>query len=313
MNRYSTDDSFFGNLRNGFMALPTAIRTIIGLCVGLYLVQVIGSLIPVGGGKDLNDWLILALAFDPQLPKAVIQIWRPFTYMFLHGAPFHLLFNMLWLWWMGRPVESSLGPRTFAVIFLGSGVAGALFDVALSLLLGPGIVIGASGAVYGVMVAFAMLYPRVPVMLFLLPPIEARYVVAGIILLDVLFLGTSDGVARIVHLGGAGAGYLLMKAHLQGVDLSAPARAVERLWTTSPASRRRSGAGSAKRTRSTGDGSPLRGVWRRGANKIISDAQIVEERESGELDRILEKIAQSGYDGLTKEEKKRLFELSKRS
>ena len=306
MNRYSSDDSFFGSIRSGFMSLPAAIRTIIGLCVGVYLVQVVGSLIPVGGGASLNDWLILALAFNPELPKAVIEIWRPFTYMFLHGAPFHLLFNMLWLWWMGRPVESSLGPRTFTVLFLGSGVAGAAFDVVISLLLNSGNVIGASGAVYGVMVAFAMLYPRMPVMLLLLPPLEARYVVAGIIVLDVLFLGTSDGVARIVHLGGAGAGYLLMKAHFQGVDLSAPARAVERLWTTAPSGRTRS-------PRPGGSGAPFKGVWTRRKGSTISDAQIVEERESGELDLILEKIAKKGYDGLTKEEKKRLFELSKRS
>lgn len=329
-------DSFFGSIRSGFMALPSAIRAFIGLSLAFYSLQILGALIPVGGGSSLNDLLIASLGFDPALPTALVQPWRLFTYMFLHGAPFHLLFNLLWLWWMGRPVEESLGPRTFTVLFLGSGLGGALLDILLAQLVGGRLVIGASGAVYGIMVAFAMLYPRIPIMLFLLPPLEARYVVAGIIALDVLLMGSGDGVARIVHLGGAASGYLLMKAHLNGVDLTSAVRWIEHLWERPIASgtggrtsrgggrvegNTRSSAGGGSRGH-RGSGSEGRTGWlgslrragRGGSGIDISDVDILEEKEQEkELDRILEKIARSGYDGLTKEEKKRLFDLSKRN
>jgi membrane associated rhomboid family serine protease len=279
------------------MALPGAIRAFIGISVVVYLIQVVASFIPIGG-QNGNRVIIEWLAFNPSIPQVFIQPWRFITYIFLHGSPFHLIFNLLWLWWMGRPVEERIGPRSFTTLFLGAGIGGALLDIPLSLLFGGANVIGASGAVYGIMVAFAMLYPTVPIMLFLLPPLEARYVVAGIIVIDVLFLGTGDGVARIVHIGGAGVGYLLMKAYFSGSDLSAPIRAIERLWTQSPQDKKKS---------------RMRSVFGNSKNSQgISDVDIIEEKESNELDEILEKIAKSGYDGLTKSEKNRLFELSKR-
>ncbi|MDZ7693316.1 MAG: DUF6576 domain-containing protein [Balneolaceae bacterium] len=141
-----------------------------------------------------------------------------------------------------------------------------------------------------------MLFPRMPIMLFLLPPIEARYVVAGLIALDLLFLGSSDGTARIVHLGGAGIGYLLMRYHQQGFDLSGLVRPIERFWYNLK--------GTYKKKTQSNKSSNLRSV---------SDVEIVEESEQSELDEILEKISQKGYDGLTKDEKKKLFELSKRN
>lgn len=268
------------------MGMPVAIRTIITINVVVFLLQVLGG----------NRFLVPALAFNPGLPTALIQPWRLVTYMFLHAGGIHLIFNMLWLWWMGRSVEQSLGPRTFCVIYFGSGIGGALLDIAFAQIMGINLVIGASGAVFGIMVAFAMLFPRMPIMLFLLPPIEARYVVAGLIALDLLFLGSSDNTARIVHLGGAGIGYLLMKYEQQGVDLSAFVRPIEQFWYQLK--------GSYRKEKSTSKSSNLRSV---------SDVEIVEESEQSELDEILEKISEKGYDGLTQEEKKKLFELSKKN
>lgn len=281
-------ESFGSSLKRGYMGLPIAIRIIISLNVVLFVLQAIG-------GQTLNNFLIQWFAFSPELTTAIFQPWRLVTYMFLHAGGFHLLFNMLWLWWLGRVVEETLGPRSFTVIYLGSGIGGALLDVVFAQFLGINFVIGASGAVYGVMVAFAMLYPTAPIMLLFLPPIQARYVVAGLIALDVLFLGSSDGTARIVHLGGAGIGYLLMKARAGGFDLSGVVRPVERMWYEL--------RGSYSKRKSSPQNSNMYSV---------SDVEIVEEVEQSELDEILEKISKKGYDALTKEEKRKLFELSKK-
>lgn len=287
------NESFGSSIKRGFMGMPVAIRTIIGLNLAIYLIQILGQIF---GGSAFSNAIVGAFAFYPELQTTIFQPWRLFTYMFLHAGAWHIIFNMLWLWWMGRSVEQTLGPRSFTVIYLGSGVGGALLDVLFAQFLGINYVIGASGAVFGVMVAFAMLYPRMPIHLFLLPPIEARYVVAGLIALNVLALGGNSNVAHIVHLGGAGIGYLLMRARQGGVDLSGVVRPIENIWYE------------------------MRGAYKKkepvSKNKnmySVSDVEIVEEVEQSELDEILEKISQKGYDALSKEEKRKLFELSKKS
>lgn len=268
------------------MRMPIAIRTIIAINTAFFVIQSLG-------GAALNSWLVPNFGFDPSFPTVFTQPWRLITYSFLHGGFFHFLFNMLWLWWMGRAVEETIGPRSFTVVYLGATILGALLDAGLAQIFGGALVIGASGAVTGILVAFAMLYPRTPIMLFLLPPIEARFFVVGWIAIDVLFLGSGDNVARLVHIGGALGGYLLIKAHQNGTDLSKVIRYFEYLF------------GRLKP-------SPFTKPKNKNMS-IVKDVEIVEEVDQSELDEILEKISKSGYDALTKEEKQKLFELSKKN
>ena len=284
--RNQSYDSFGNTFKRGFMRMPMAIRTIIAINAAFFVIQTLG-------GAALNNWLIPNLGFDPSFPTVFTQPWRLITYSFLHAGFFHFLFNMLWLWWMGRSVEETIGPRSFIMVYLGATILGALVDAGLAQIFGSALVIGASGAVTGILVAFAMLFPRAPIMLFLLPPIEARFFVVGWIAIDILFLGSGDNVARLVHLGGALGGYLLIKAHQNGIDLSKVIRYFEYLF------------GRLKPSPST-----------KPKNKnmsIVKDVEIVEEVDQTELDEILEKISKSGYDALTKEEKQILFELSKKN
>lgn len=284
------NNSFGYSVKRGFLAMPDALRVIIILNTIIFIAQRITFSV---FGVDLAEYLGL----NTNIVVTITQPWRILTYMFLHsmGSIFHFLFNMLWLWWMGRPVEERLGSRSFLTIYLGAGLMGALVDVVVSFAAEPTLVIGASGAVFGVMVAFAMLFPRTPIMLFLLPPIEARFVVGGLIALDIIFLNSGGQVARIVHLGGALGGFLLMRAHANGFDLSLIPRYFEYLFR------------KIKPTPSTSK--PKK---RNKKMSIVSDANIVEEIDQSELDAILEKISKKGYDALTKEEKRKLFELSKK-
>lgn len=289
-------ESFRSAFKRGFMTIPAVIRTIIAINVIVFLFQALFGSIPVGG-QSLNHWIITYLAFDPSIWTAITQPWRFVTYMFLHGSGFHLIFNLLWLWWMGRSVEETIGHRSFIVLFFGAGIGGAILHIALSFLYGTSVVIGASGAVFGVMVAFAYLFPVAPIMLLFLPPIQARFLVAGLIAFDILMIGSGDMIARLVHLGGAGCGYLIIKSHSKGNDLAKYVRPIEQLF--------KGGSGSKSAPKA-----------RKPKNKrmySVSDVEIVEEVDQTELDRILEKISREGYDGLTKEEKKTLFELSRKN
>jgi membrane associated rhomboid family serine protease len=283
-------DSFGNTPKRGFMRMPIAIRTIIAINAIMVFIQLFFQALT---GSSLSIYL----GFLPDLWTTITQPWRMFTYMFLHSLsnPFHFIFNMLWLWWMGKPVEETIGPRNFITLYLGAGLTGALIDVIVSLMGSPVPVIGASGAVYGIMVAFAMLFPKTPIMLLLLPPIEARFVVGGLIAIDVLLLNSGDNVARFVHLGGALGGYLLMRARANGRDLSFIPRYLEYLYMKIKPKGKTASKPKNKNM------------------SIVSDAEIIEEVDQKELDAILEKISKKGYDSLTKEEKRKLFELSKKN
>lgn len=273
------------------MSLPSALRWILAVNVVVFVFQAILDLV---GLRVVNHFIIEWFALSSSTSDMLIQPWRLVTYMFLHGSGFHILFNMLWLWWMGRLVEDTLGSRNFAVIYFGSGIGGAIFQIVLSGLIATGPTIGASGAVFGIMVVFAVLYPRQPIMLLLLPPIEARYLVTGLIVLDVLFLNAGDNVARLVHLGGALWGWLLIRAYYRGYNYDAWISAIIKRYSPLFSS----GSGTYKP--------------RNKNMRPVEDANIIEEVEQDEMDRILDKISKGGYSSLTADEKRKLFELSKK-
>lgn len=287
-------DSFASAAKRGYMGMPVALRSILAVNVLLFIFH---SLLYTLGDGSMGRFVTAIFGFIPEWGIALTQPWRLVTYMFLHATPIHIAFNMLWLWWMGRPVEQHLGPRNFLVIYFGSGIGGALINLVFSPFFSASITIGASGAVFGMMVAFAMLFPRTSIMLLFLPPIEARFLVTILIGIDLLLLSSADNIARIVHLGGALCGYLLLKLYQNGYHYDLWIENLEKKFKTRKKAKHKPSA------HKTGRGSKMH---------VVTDAEIVEEYEEDELDRILEKISKSGYEGLTSREKRVLFELSKK-
>jgi membrane associated rhomboid family serine protease len=163
----------------------------------------------------LSIWLGL-------VPALVVErwwLWQPVSYMFLHGGLFHLLFNMLALWMFGVDLERRLGTRFFIRFYFVAGIGAAATTLLVSLLpfgfsesLYASVTVGASGAVYGLLVAFAMAYPHRPIYLYLLFPIPARVFV--VIVGAISFLSSVSeprgGVAHATHLGGLVVGYLYL-------------------------------------------------------------------------------------------------------
>lgn len=142
-----------------------------------------------------------------------LWLWQAFTYIFIHADFWHFLFNALMLWMLGRIVEPELGSRKFLAYFLTCGVAAALFTVAFE----PGSlrpVIGASGAIYGLLGAFAFLYPEAQVYVYFLFPMSARSM--AILLGTIEFVMTlsrpGSKISSVTHLGGLLAGLLWLWA-----------------------------------------------------------------------------------------------------
>jgi membrane associated rhomboid family serine protease len=172
------------------------------LLIANTLVYAVGLI--VGEGFMLN-WF----AFQPR--ELVFRPWGPLTYMFLHGDLWHLFGNMLFLFFFGPPLEARWGEREFLRYYLVCGLGG----VALSFVFMPATIVGASAAVFGVMLAFAMNWPNAPIYVFGIFPVQAKYLVAffGVVAL----LGATDstpgsGVAHLAHLGGLVAGFVYLKA-----------------------------------------------------------------------------------------------------
>ena len=146
------------------------------------------------------------------------MVWQLVTYMFLHGSLGHILFNMLALWMFGTALEQSWGQRRFLRYYLICGAGAGLTVVLAAYLLGGPqdrltTTIGASGAIYGLLLAFGMMYPNAPVLVFLLFPMPAKYFVILMGAISFYMFGTDQGgaVSHVAHLGGLLAGFLYMK------------------------------------------------------------------------------------------------------
>ena len=188
---------------------PLGVKRLMIFTTACYFVHYVAKMAGVGGG--FFEWLYLT-------PGDVIgkfAIWQPLTYIFLHAIdPFHILFNMLTLWFMGRDVEQAWGMRRFVQYYLMCGVGAGLVVIIVDLLMGRSTsTYGASGAVCGVMMAFAMMFPDRELFFFPLPfAIKAKYFVAIMAAVNLLMvLPGGSGVSYVAHVGGFLVGYLYFK------------------------------------------------------------------------------------------------------
>jgi membrane associated rhomboid family serine protease len=165
----------------------------------------------------IGPMMTMRLGLSPQAVFEQFAVWQPFTYMFLHstGGFGHILFNMLALWMIGTELERTWGTRFFTKYYLITGVGAAATTLALAPFVDGiyySVTVGASGAIYGLLLAFAMYFPSRMLILFIFP-VPAR--IAVLILGAIAFLSSLNGpggVAHIAHLGGLVVGYLYLKS-----------------------------------------------------------------------------------------------------
>lgn len=255
---------------------------------------------------NFGIWLIMAFGILPprmaddlfgfSVATVLTRPWSPITYMFVHGGFMHVLFNMIAVFFFGPPLERAMGGRGFIRYYIVCGVGAALTSVLLVGLIGTPVVIGASGAVFGIMLAFAWKWPDAPIYIWGLLPVKAKWMV-GFLGLAALWAtvqaGPSGGVAHWAHLGGLVTGVVYLKF---GDALVGRWRA---LRGSSRSSRARGRSGSSVGGVESRD---IRTARRRGASGDELD----------EVDRILDKIREDGIDALSPEEQQFLDEMSRR-
>jgi membrane associated rhomboid family serine protease len=216
--------------------LPPAVKWLLISNVGIYLLQFFMARLDIAG-------IFSYFALRP-VDVVHLMVWQLATYMFLHGGIFHILFNMLALWWFGVDLERTFGTRKFLNFYFFCGVGAGVCVVIAEYLFGnpKGATIGSSGAIYGILMAYAVLWPDQIISLFGIFPMKMKWFVA--IIGAIAFLGVftpGSGVSDVAHLSGLGFGYIYTKARrVRGFrfDPFGMAREQYRAWKLARAKRK---------------------------------------------------------------------------
>jgi membrane associated rhomboid family serine protease len=244
-----------------------AIKILVSVNFGIFLLQTVAR----------TEGLFFPLfGLVPKMVWSEFMIWQPFTYLFFHGGIWHVLINMFVLWMFGSELERIWGKGHFLKFYFVTGVGAGLVTMIFGLnSMTP--IVGASGAVYGVLLAYGLTYPNRTVYLYGIIPIKSLWFVIGIGV--IAFMSSFDNVSQIshlTHLSGMMIGYLMLKRPVRFNDL----------WFTI---RKRTLEYKIKHE-----------------EKRVSQHQAIER----EIDRILDKINREGFDSLTEEEHDRLYKGS---
>ncbi len=249
------------------------------------------------GSFSLVRWLAVPADFS----VLVTRPWTLITYMFLHKGFIHILFNLLWLYWFGRIFLEYLDEKKLTGVYVLGGLSGGLlYIIAFNLfpvfreILTRSFALGASAAVLAIVIAISVYVPNYTIFLLFLGRVKLKYIAIATIVIDLISIASSNAGGHIAHLGGALFGYLYIVQYRKGKDLT---RGFNRLL------------GNLVSFFKPKPG--IRVEYKRPETDMEYNRRKAEDRK--EMDRILEKIARSGYDSLSKKEKDFLFSHSNKS
>ena len=244
------------------------------------------------------------LELPASLRRFAIQPWSLLTYMFLHAGLLHILFNMLWLYWFGNLFLHFFSAKHLRGVYLLGGICGGLFYMAaynvfpyFQYMIEGSFLLGASASALAIVAATAYREPNYPIQLFLFGTLRLKYLALIAIGLDLLFLTSSNAGGHISHLGGALAGLWFAASLNKGTDITAWInRTLDALaGLFSPRPRK-----------------PKMKIHYGNDRQQDYDYNARKNKQSEEIDRILDKLKKSGYESLTADEKKSLFDASRR-
>lgn len=296
--------SAFSKPDNGLMQI---ILINLAVFVILILLKVLLTLSGAGGVyASIMEWLMLPAS----IPSFLQKPWTIITYFFLHERFFHILFNMLFLYWFGRIIKEFLGGGKVVSLYVLGGLAGGIFYILMYNLIpffadkvAGSLMLGASAGVFAIVVGAATFMPNYSITLMFFGPVKIKYI--AIIYVVIALAGTTGRNAGgdLAHLGGAALGFFYIKQLQNGTDLGKWVHAVlaffKSFFVRQPKVKvsYRSKAKAKKATAS---------------KSTKSSTSKFDETSQEEIDTILDKISQSGYESLTKEEKQKLFNASKK-
>lgn len=267
------------------------------------IIKIIDVIATLSGNKELVGTILGFLSVPAFIPALAERFWTPLTYMFLHEGLFHLIFNLLWLYWLGKIFLQYLDQRKLVAVYILGGLSGALFYIGFfnifpvfSGVLSESVALGASASVMAVVVAIAVWVPEYEIQFLLLGRIRLKYLALIVFLVTSIFDFSVNTGGKIAHIGGALFGLLYAVSLRKGVDLGKGINKIIDFIVTIFRPGRRMKV-TYKATKPPRDD--------REYNAVRTENQAA-------INAILDKISKGGYDSLTKEEKERLFSESQR-
>lgn len=300
----------------GFLAGAPVIRMMLFVNVGVFLFEMLFGSLRIGGiplEGYIRGYLYL---YPPQ--SGNFFIWQPITYMFLHANFMHIFFNMFALIIFGPALEMTWGSKKMLIYYTLCGLGGGAAHILISPMIAGGAapLVGASGAIFGLLAAFGLMYPDQPLLLMFFVPMKAKYAVLFYILLEVMSLPANDGVGHLAHLGGAVVGIIYLLVDGYKPNFLKRSRA-----SSSPGmgawQQPRTPFGGGGRKRVSDDDETFDAEYEEigstrskgGSNATATMGRVITQED---IDRILDKIAATGYQNLTEDERQILFEASKK-
>jgi membrane associated rhomboid family serine protease len=284
--------TFWQNISYKMFRSGSKLYLLIGINVAVFLaINVPGIIEGLFGHQTIVEYSYEYLTLPSYLPKLLTRFWTPLTYMFMHAGFFHILFNMLWLYWLGQIFEEFLGDKRTLGLYILGGLSGAflyvvsynifpLFTQSGALL--NSTIIGASASVMAIIAGAATIAPNYTIMLFGILPAKLKWIAIFYVATGFLGISGPNAGGEIAHIGGALIGFIYVKQLQNGRDMIG---AIAGLFKSK---------------------SKLK-VASNNTSRVASDAPRQEE-----VDRILDKISTTGYDNLSKQEKEILFRASKK-
>jgi membrane associated rhomboid family serine protease len=269
----------------------------IAVFVLITLTAVIGFLLT---NPIIADRVIDLLAVPSSFHRLIVRPWTLITYMFLHKDIWHILFNMLWLYWFGTIFLQYLDQKKLVSVYLLGGLSGAFLYIlsfnifpAFTGLVSESVAIGASASVMAVVIAIAAYVPDYPVHLLLLGRVKIKYMALAIFVLTSFMDFSVNSGGKLAHIGGAVFGYLYTLNLRQGKDIGKGInRAIDYLVTLFRPRKK------------------MKVTYRKPTNEY--DYNKMKSEHQAKINSILDKISKGGYDSLTKEEKETLFRESQK-
>ena len=305
---------FIDNIRGRFAAATVPVRFVM-VNVAVFVIVRVLALVCLLFAVDATPAIeLLEMPSNPV--KFVHQPWSLISYMFLHYDVMHILFNMLWLYWFGAMFHQIFGTRRFVGLYFLGGIGGALlymlaYNVLPLFSSTEGLLLGASASVLAIVAATAVRQPDYKVGLLFFGQISLKWIAIVTIFIDVISIGSSNAGGHIAHLGGALVGAAFALADRRGTDITAWFNRAIDLIVNLTRRRPRVKVGNFHNspfTRTKQQPRTDKQQYERDNGRRNS----MTPAEEAEMDEILKKIKLSGYASLTAEEKRRLFEVSKR-
>lgn len=272
--------------------------------VGLIFLRVI---LTFSGGTgayvQFTHWLMLPAA----IPDFLVRPWTLITYFFLHERFFHILFNMLFLYWFGKIIKEFLGGSKVVNLYVLGGLAGGLFYILIYNTIPffgdrieGSVMLGASAGVFAVVVGAATFMPNYTIFMMFIGPVRIKYIALFYVVLAFAQSTGANAGGELAHLGGAAMGFLYIKQLQQGTDLG---KWIHWFFSFIKSFFKPQPKVKVTYRKKASDKSSTKTSSHKG--------QTAKDSSQDEIDSILDKISQSGYESLSKEEKQKLFNASK--